>query len=173
MKNSLAVSLVCVIVFSSFLSAQKREFELPIDAKAKLFRQYGYWNYGNVTIPIYNHHTGKKVGSKYADLIRGDFNGDGNLDYAGIFILEDSTKWKDYLIVLLFNGNYYETQILDQASVEMDIVELIPRGREETEVESRKKYQSEYDAIGFGAYEKASDTWFFKDGKFININTSD
>ena len=167
-----------VILLPVALAAQQskieRSFALPESAANSLTCACGSWAYADIAIPKYDRHKGKRIGQEYADLIGGDFNGDGVEDYAGIFSLKDSTDTPLFLIVLLSDGSAFKCHILDQGDSSIPtIVRLIRRGTTQKDLSTGRKYTYAYDAIGWCYYEKAGSTYYYMDGKFINVSTSD
>ena len=150
-----------------------RTLALSAKAEASISTQLGRWKYADIKIPIYSSE-GRECGEKYADLIRGDFDGNGCLDYGGIFELMDSVNSPLRLVVLLCRDSSFQCQVLDEGFRDVPtVVDLIGKGTVETDMESGTTYKHPYDAIGWGYYEKSGGTYYYRDGRFLYMPTGD
>ena len=176
MNCTRSIIVLSVLVVSIVLAQTQdlpRTLTLSVNAQSAISRQLGRWQYADIRIPTYDGE-GREYGEKYADLISGDFDGDECIDYAGIFELLDSANTPLRLVALLCRDSSYQCQVLDQGDRDIPtVVHLVKKGTVERDMESGETYKHPYGAIGWGYYEKAGGTYYYRGGRFHYISTSD
>jgi len=151
------------------LKLEQRKVVLTERAITVLNENIGKWSLCGSNYVVYDDR-GTRVTKRYADLIAGDFNGDGRQDFAVLI----NTATNGYLVALLASDSTYGVQVIDSSGCnDGTIIDLVPEGTTEYDLITKTPHTYTTDAIGFGYYEKSGGTYFFQDGRFRYLSTSD
>lgn len=110
------------------------------------------------------------------NLIRGDWNGDGRMDYA---VLIEQGKLKNtaneiiedrrLLIAFVKNRKGFRYSQFDGG----DFIQLMKKGAKDYDYNTGKDFRYKTDAIFSGIWEKSGVSYVWEKGKFVEIVTSD
>jgi hypothetical protein len=169
-----AVFILCETILAQTKLPYFRKINLPESAKSALNTYYGRWDYCKGEVPAFDPK-GKHIGWEYADVIKGDFNGDGNTDYAVLVRLSDSIESRQSNLAVLFGkGNQFVVLVVRADYYSSDnILYLQKRGKSIEDVEAGKIIKLKYDAIDDAIFEKVSTTYYYHDGRFSAIFSGD
>lgn len=106
--------------------------------------------------------------------IAGDFNGDGNTDFAALIVLPDSSEPRARLIVCLSDSINFKLFRLSNF-LEYDhpsYIDLVPKGTTAYDEDSFEPLVLERDAVGFGYEEKSGMVFYFNKGRFVTFASS-
>jgi hypothetical protein len=110
----------------------------------------------------------------YPRFIIGDFDGDGRADYALKVTVSSHQSKADIIVAFLGSDSSFTYHMLDSSSSEPEIyVSLISKGSRLHNYETSENFTMINDGIGVSYFEKAGDTFIFKDRHFLAIPTSD
>lgn len=110
------------------------------------------------------------------NLITGDWNGDGKLDYAvlinhGYETLNDGTKEpRRVTVAFVSSGKVFEYFVLNTFG---DYIAKDKKGTKAYDYETNSPIKFSNDAIFVGIWEKAGNSYVWRKDKFIYFNTSD
>jgi hypothetical protein len=169
--------LVLTILSAHELMAQlphTRKMDLSESAKTLVEKEIGKWDYFKNAVPA-SDSTGRQVGWEYADIITGDFNDDGQADYALLARGVDSASQdQGYLVVLFRTDSSYSVEIVDNVRYTSDwVLFLDPKGSELYDFGTETELRLPVDGIFLYFYEKAGRTFYYRDGQFHEIYSSD
>jgi hypothetical protein len=107
----------------------------------------------------------------YPNLVWGDFDGDGRIDYAAYVQYNSESQGRiTGIVALLKRGQSYEPHLLQGGS---DFIWLAKKGSRRYDFETGKYFILGNDAIDDIFIEKAAATFVFQNGRFKEITTSD
>jgi hypothetical protein len=152
--------------------------EVPLAIKTELDKRFPDWRFPKIDPEIGRYLREHHTPDMYPEFISGDFDGNGQIDYAAL--IEDGTALLNeegvpveasrQLIVFLKNGKKFKFHSLDQAS---EYIALIKKGERGYSYETDKKFTYKNDAIFTGFWEKGGVSLVYEKGKFRSIVTSD
>lgn len=152
--------------------------DVPLAIKAELDKRFPGWRFPKIDPEIGKYLSERNKQDTYPEFISGDFDGNGQMDYAAL--IEDGTALLNEdgvpveanreLIVFLKNGSKFKFHTLDEAS---EYIALIKKGERGYSYETDKKFTYRNDAIFTGYWEKGGVSLVYEKGKFRSITTSD
>ncbi len=110
------------------------------------------------------------------NFIKGDWNGDGKIDYA---VLIEQGKLENSQSEVIGERRFTVAFVRTQKSFKYfqfdggDYIELMKKGSKDYNYETDKNFRYKTDAIFDGIWEKAGVSYVWERGKFIEIITSD
>ena len=159
------------------LDVELSEISLPASMKSALDRRFPGWSYLPVEEEVRTFL--KEYVSEYArpDIIKGDFDGNGLLDYA-VLIEERTTLPKKAnvemptarLVVFLTKAAGFQIKVLDP---EGSYLGLMRRGDWDYSYDTSEYFSYQNDAIFAGIFEKGGTSYVYEKGRFKSIITSD
>lgn len=173
MKKTFLILIFLCAVFTS--SARAQSIELPEKCKQILDANFQGWQLAEIQKEIIEYHQEKNF--PFApNLIKGDWNGDGKTDYA-VLIKQGELKnpagenigERRFTIAFVKTKNGFKYFQFDGG----DSISLMKKGTTDYDYETDKKFRYKTDAIFDGFWEKAGVSYVWKNGKFIQITTSD
>jgi hypothetical protein len=152
--------------------------ELPASVRHRLDRNFPGWHFPQIGDDIRQATTEWVAPGSHLDLLRGDFDGNTELDYALLVehgdILNDAgvaVGRKVSVVAFLKKGDDYEFHLVDSDAG--DYLLLIEKGDGRYDYEARKEFIFPRDAIDSVTFEKAAVSYLYEKGKFRAIVTGD
>lgn len=156
---------------------QTARISLPSSMKSSLDKNFPGWSYLPVEEEVRTFL--KEYVSEYArpDIIKGDFDGNGLVDYA-VLIEEQTTLPKKakaemrmaHLVVFLTKAAGFQMKVLDPEGA---YLVLLGRGDWDYSYETSEYFTYQNDAIFTGIFEKGGTSYLYEKGSFRSIITSD
>ncbi|MCU1264472.1 MAG: hypothetical protein JWM21_790 [Acidobacteria bacterium] len=156
---------------------QSAEVSLPASLKFDLDRKFPGWRYLTVDDEISSFL--RENVSPYArpNLISGDFDGNGDRDYAALIEHKNSSgktgspdESPVSLVIFLRTVTGFKMHVLDP---EGDYLVSMKRGAWDYDFEAQRYFTYPHDAIFTGIFEKAGSSYIYENGRFRSIVTSD
>lgn len=173
MKIHLIFSLLILSCFFTFANAQIST--LAPECRKILNKKFPGWKYGEIRPDISEYF--KSIGSnKRLNSVKGDWNGDGSLDYA---VLIEHGKLKNYLGEVIGNRRLLIPFIRTSKGFRhfvfygAEYITAIKKGSKDYNYETDKNFHYKTDAIFDGFFEKAGVSYVWNKTKFKVIVTSD
>ena len=151
--------------------------ELPRPIKVLLDRNFPGWEFPTVSDD--DCQSVKEWGGKdaFAQLIQGDFDGDGRLDYA-VLIDEESTTDDEgrrtspdiYIVAFLARSNGYRMRIVTHEGG--GCLELMKKSDRDYDYKAQREFTYSKDTI-FSGWGMGGSSYLYENGKFRAIITSD
>ena len=151
--------------------------KLPRPIKVLLDRKFPGWQFPAVSED--DCHDVKTWGGKdaFAQLIQGDFDGDGQLDYAVLIEEESGTDDRGlvsrpavYIVAFLAKRNEYKMRIVTHEGG--GSLQLMRKGDGDYDYESQREFTYSHDTI-FSGVGMGGSSYLYENGKFRAIITSD
>ena len=170
--------LICFSLFMFFrvqaqddtLGFEPRTVNLDGSSKVILNQRFGQWELCDSYVYKYDDEQGIPIAKSYSDVIAGDFDGDGERDFAALI----KTSEICYLVVLFRTNQSYTLHVIDSSHFDFEtIIWLVPKDMTEYELTTQKPHRHKADAIGFGYYGKGGGTYFYYCGEFHFLYISD
>lgn len=158
--------MMAILICSGVIAASAKELRLPDAVRADLNRQAGNWRLVAVRA--------SGVG-KCASVVTGDFDGNGQTDYAVYIVAgKGPVEKRQRLILYLKSGEQYSRRMLSQKHPNDDYVYLclFRKGTEDYRYDTGKHFRYTYDTVGLFS-EKAGESYLYRKGRFYPVITSD
>jgi len=156
---------------------QTARISLPSSMKSSLDKNFPGWSYLPVEEEVRTFLN--EYVSEYArpDIIKGDFDGNGLVDYA-VLIEEQTTLPKKakaemrmaHLVVFLTKAAGFQMKVLDPEGA---YLVLLGRGDWDYSYETSEYFTYQNDSIFTGIFEKGGTSYLYEKGSFRSIITSD
>jgi hypothetical protein len=159
-KSFLVLYVLCLAV--TFCQAQS--IKLPDDCKKILNKNFRGWKFAQVSKKVSRNYKENKSPFE-PNLVRGDWNGDGKIDYAAL--IEYRKKSKTIAFIRL--QNTYKHYNLDGG----DYIQVFRKGEKDYSYTSDKNFIYKNDSIFVGIGECCGSSYIWRKGKFVGIVTSD
>jgi hypothetical protein len=172
----IAALLICMLCFQSATSAQNHADKLPASARLALNRRLPGWKFAEMSQEVRQFFETEMKG-ELPDLISGDFDGNGKLDYAtliwhGKIRGEGNVTWpRALLVVFLRKGRGYRMYVIKEPNGEY--LCLAQKGTKDFNYDEQKEITYAYDAILTGILEKGGSSYVFEKGRFRSFVSSD
>lgn len=161
MKKILFISfLLC----HNFSTVQAQSIKLPNECQKILSRNFRGWKLAPVQKEISEYHKKEKFPFE-PNLIKGDWNGDGQIDYAALIEQRKETK----TVAFIRLGTKYRHYNLEGG----DYIQVFKKGEKDYSYDSHKKFAYKNDSIFVGIGECCGNSYIWRKGKFVGIITSD
>lgn len=171
--NHLLIFVFLMLLPSEVLSQTTyiRLLSLPWEAREVITKEFGNWEFFDSAIPYFDS-TGTRRAWEYADLIEGDFNDDKRRDFA--LLVKPYEINAGFLVVLFNKETGFELNILEKISYYKDFVLFLnEKGTIDYDYDKGSQFVLPIDGIELSTYEKGGTTYYWKDGQFIKVATSD
>ncbi len=172
MKKSL---LILFFISVGFASSQAQSINLPNECQKILNKNFRGWKLAKIQKEIVKYH--RRNNFPYApNLVKGDWNGDGKIDYA---VLIEQGKLENSRGEVIGEHRFTVVFVRTQKSFKSflfnggDYIELMKKDSKDYNYETDKNFRYKTDAIFDGIWEKAGVSYVWKKGKFVEIVTSD
>lgn len=175
----LLLLLPCLSVLPiSPATQQPSKLELPPQARDALYLKFPDWRYADVPDEIREVLKRDYGPNSRPDLISGDFDGNGQADYAalvshGTVRVEkgELVYPQDCLAVFLAQDHGYQLHLIKD--VNGDYIQLIRKRDGGYDYETEKEFTYLHDAIDAVIFEKAATSYVYENGGFRAIITGD
>jgi len=167
----LAFSLTFLFVSLATIQAQEKSVILPHQILATLDSGYRGWtlvdNFGVVQDPTLQLDTSKC----HPNLVWGDFDGDGNRDYA-VYIQhhQESGEKKRSILAFLRRGKLYQQHLLMGGG---NYIWLVEKGTVQYDYDTGEYFRQKHDAVVDVTIEKGAVTYIYEGDSFKEVITSD
>lgn len=175
MRSLITALIRMLVVCHVWANAQNEELTLPAEIVRLLDSNYPGWWFPQLTEPWRISYFQKTKTNP--NLISGDFDGDGQQDYAAHIHFTDTSSNSDEVVVIVFlqRDESYQKFILETYSVDpgfQETLHLVKKGSKRKNVEIHQPFILPNDGINLGS-EKGSVTYFWHDGSFQSVLTGD
>jgi hypothetical protein len=151
-------------VCAGFTFIEAKPIRLPNECKKILDKNFRGWKFGKIPKEVTDYH--KKEKHPFEPyLIKGDWNGDGKIDYA---VLIESQK-KNKTIAFIRLRTKYKHYNLEGG----DYIQVFKKGEKDYSYDSDKNFIYKNDSIFVGIGECCGSSYIWRKGKFFGIVTSD
>ena len=140
---------------------------LPAAAQKVLDTKYKGWQLAEINKEIVEYYSSERA-FENPNSIKGDWNGDGRLDYA-VQLQNRQNAEKKIIVALVKSGNSFDSYILEAA----DCIMSEKKGNKAYDFETKKSFRYKNDAIFSYFWEKAGTSYVWRNGRFRGIVTSD
>jgi hypothetical protein len=153
--------------------------ELPTAVKASLDKNFPGWQFPFVSNDIRRFLKERVSTDARPEVITGDFDGDGQLDYAVLIEYGEVAKTQEpprppghdfYLVALLNRPSGYEMSRIGEG---VEYLSLMKKGDRDHNYEADRYFHYAHDAIFAGHFEKGGTSYIYENGGFRAIITSD
>jgi hypothetical protein len=159
-KLLLLLFLLCVA--AAFNKAQS--IKLPNECRKILNKNFRGWKFAQVPREVNAYHKERKFPFE-PNFVRGDWNGDGKIDYAAL--IEHRKKTKTIAFIQL--QTKYKHYNLEGG----DYIQIFKKGVKDYSYTSQKNFTYKNDSIFVGISECCGSSYIWRKGKFVRIITSD
>ncbi len=172
--------LLCLLLVPDLCGAQEPSaaVALPQSAQAILDKKYPGWKFVPVGDEIRQFFK-QDLPDARPDLIAGDFDGNGQTDYAvliehGIIAGANGTPigHRAHLLAFLQWKPGFKLYVVDDEGGG-DYLTLARKGTQGYDYETQQNFIYQHDTISTGIFEKAGSSYLFEHGRFRAIITSD
>jgi hypothetical protein len=174
--SSLLLGLSLLLGVSVVPEAAGRE--LPASVRLQLDRNFPGWHFPQMGDDIRQATKEWVAPGSHLDLLRGDFDGNAELDYALLIAHGDILNEAGFaigrkvsVVAFLRKGDNYEFHLV--GSDAGDYLLLIREGDGRYDYEGRKEFIFPGDSIDSVTFEKAAVSYVYEKGKFRAIITGD
>ena len=165
------LTTVLFLLLAAAAASAQTPADLPSPVKASLDREYPAWSFGSIHPEVRSYFKGKR---RFPNLILGDFDGDGNRDYAVKIAYTENAARVQRIIVFLHRGKDFLPRVLDTAPENpITYLWLAAKGTNGFDHESEKGFVYQNDAISLVFHEKASVSYIYEAGRFRPVITGD
>lgn len=141
---------------------------MPVLARRSLEANFRSWEIAEIRSEIVEHHKTEKSPG-FPNAIKGDWNGDGKTDYA--FLLQSrSDKEKRILVALIASRAGFTQHLIGEA---FDGIAFEKKGITRHDFDRNKALRLKNDAIFSFIWEKSGTSYFWQNGRFRGVLTSD
>ena len=166
-----AFLFVVMLVMSPVAFGQK----LPEAFKAKLDGQFAGWRFAPIDQVIQDYHRQEKFPG-YPNLLSGDFDGNGQTDYAAFIVYKKAGRIFSSVVALLQRNRQIRHYILEKNrgdDVSGQSINLMKKGEKDFNHDTNREFYYRYYAIFIGIWEKGGSSYIYSKGRFISFVTSD
>jgi hypothetical protein len=160
------------LISLALVQAQQDAIVLPDEILAILDHEYHTWNLVDnsaVLQELVLRGMNLDTLECHPNLVCGDFDGDGRLDYAA-YVQASAGENKRMILAFLRRGESYRQYLLGRGS---DYIWLVRRGARQYDYDTGKHFRQKHDAIIDVTIEKGAITYVYENGGFREIITSD
>ena len=179
-KDEIINWIVTLCFFSCllpFISCQEKHTEgIPSKIVEMLDREYPKWKIAEVSEDVREYFKTKGI-TRHPNVVSGDFNDDGLLDYA-LLIKPDALKDRRMVIAFLNRDGSFDSYVL-QSKLRPDFsapevyLWLFRKGERDYDYDADRYFHYPRDSIGVIYFEVTGVSYIFTDGKFHKVVTSD
>lgn len=173
------IFLLCFLAAHTLSYSQS--LGLPDAARRAIDARFPGWKFAKVDEEIWKFLRHNVSAKARPDLIKGDFDGDGRVDYAAYILHGPSRNQQLIVAALLREQKRFQLYILRRSPVNMAVesesfivyLRLAKKGTEDYDYETNRKFTYPNDSVFVGYFEKAGDSYIYSQGKFRRVITSD
>lgn len=179
MTNLVPILLSLLLLPGSVAGARKSD-KLPAEIRSSLNKKFPGWRFSEVSDDV-NRFFKERWPEARPNLISGDFDGNGQTDYAVLIEHSNFDKTGKAFthvveqLAFLKKGTSYKLYILDQntsATLELYLT-LARKGEVGREFSTQRKFRYPNDSISLSYFEKAGGTYIYRRGRFRYVTESD
>jgi hypothetical protein len=164
---TLALSYICLVATNAM------SLDLPVECKQILDKKYSGWKMATISKDVSDYFLKEKMADS-PNLVKGDWNGDGNADYAvlinyGTEKIEGKSMPMSWTIAFIKNATGYTSYKLEGG----DYIQTVKKGKKGFDHDTKKPLTYKTDAILSAIWEKSGTSYVWEKGKFKSIITSD
>ena len=163
MKRAFILLLILVCVRA--VTAQ--EPEIPKFLRNTLNSEFGSWKMAEIEQSISTYFK-EKPGNQSPNFIKGDWNGDGMVDYA-LLVQRKSDSQKKMVLVFVKDRRGFKRFFLEG----FDCLMLVKKGNTDYDFEAKKKFTHKNDAIMSYIWEKSGTSYIWEKNRFRAVLISD
>lgn len=171
------IGLLCVLCAGPASWAQIYSEKLPSSAHQMLNRKFPGWKFVDVSPEVQQFFKQEMKGASPV-VIRGDFDGNGRLDYAALIRRGNYFNSQGqaigpryYLVVFLRRTTHYKMHVIKDPGGEY--IGLAKKGTRDYNYNEQKEITYARDSIFTGIFEKGGLSYVYKKGRFISFISSD
>lgn len=155
-----------------------QEHELPTTIRLKLDEKFPGWRFAPISDEIRQATKEYLSPDSQLDLIKGDFDGNGESDYA--LLIEHGDRFDGdgnfagrnvFIVAFLKKGDEYKFYPVDSEAG--DYLMLRKKGEGSYDFDTQRQFTFANDAIDSVIFEKAATSYVYENGKFRAIITGD
>jgi hypothetical protein len=162
-----------IIACSPQFESEKADDKLPTEVRAILNKNFKGWKFSTIIEDIYRFYESDTL-KGFPNFVWGDFDGNGEKDYAIKITMTDTSGSRDVVVAFLKTKSKYSYFVLTSHPSNPEVyLYLLKKGEDGYDVANEKPFVYENDSIGVFYFEKAGGSYVFKDNKFIAVITSD
>jgi hypothetical protein len=178
--KALPLFLFCLLLLPGTVNGSVKSGRLPEAIRSILNKRFPGWSFSEVSSDVQLFFKERFPGS-LPNLIKGDFDGNGQMDYA--VLIEHSNFDKsgadfDHVVeklAFLRRGARYKLYVLEEnapANIEL-YLNLAKKGAESRVFTTQRKFRYPNDSISVSYFEKAGGAYIYQKGKFRYVYESD
>lgn len=154
--------LSCLVMITAFA----KEPGLPDAVRTDLNSHAGNWRLVSIKVP---------GGGKCVSVVTGDFDGNGQTDYAVYIVAgKGPTEKRQRLILYLNSGEQYFRRTLSRQSPNNGAcLGFFKKGTKDYRYDTHKYFRYRYDTVGLFFPEKGGESYLYWKGRFYPVITSD
>jgi len=152
-----------------------QSIKLPAECKKILNNTFRGWELASIKKEINDYH--RKMKFSFApNLVKGDWNGDGKIDYA---VLIKKGRLKNSQGEVIGDPRFTLLFVKTKKSFKSfrfegsDYIHLMKKGTKDYDYKTNKTFRYKNDTVFDGFWEKGGVSYVWKNGKFLKIVTSD
>jgi hypothetical protein len=169
--------LICMLWSQSGSSAHNHAYKLPSSARLTLNRRFPGWKFVEVSQEVRQFFETDRQG-ELPHLISGDFDGNGQPDYAALIwhgkVSNEAGQaigHRSFLVVFLRKGSGYRIYVIRDPDGEY--LSLAKKGTKDYNYDQQKEITYANDAILTGIFEKGGSSYVYENGRFRSFVSSD
>lgn len=167
-----------IVALLSFAQSAGSATSLPASIRRQLDKHFLQWKFVVIESEIHQFVQERHGREARPDWIQGDFDSDGQTDYAVYVTHGKAQARKQSVVVLLKRGTDWRRFLLSSSPSE-DPVPTITyllrcnKGAKDYDYHRNKTFHYPHDAVFFGYFAKAGTSYVYRKGRFRAIVTSD
>ena len=170
LRYAIAAAALIVVLSWAFVTPVTHGQTLPPGVASFLDQRFPGWKFATVVESLR-----ARFSAEYsAAWIEGDYDGDGQKDYAVQIVVGGASDRQQIVLVLLRRPDGYELHTLKSFPVQdASYLHTSPKGAETMDVENDTKIVNRTDVIDLLYGEEAGETFFYENGRFRGVISGD
>lgn len=173
----IAALMICMLCSQSASWAQSHAYKLPSSARLTLDRRFPGWKFAEVSQEVRQFFATDRKGESPC-LISGDFDGNGQPDYA-VLIWHGKERNgegkaigpRSFLAVFLRKSRGFRMYVIKDP--DGDYLSLAKNGTKDYNYDEQKEITYANDAILTGVFDKGGSSYVYENGRFRSFVSSD
>ena len=177
-KKILPLLLGLLLMPCQLIGQETTKPELPAAIKSALDRKFPGWKFAPVSDEIRRFLRENVSTDTRPEMISGDFDGNGRLDYAvliehgNIFNEKRQPIGKNiYVVAFLRKGAGFKLYVLEKGNNEY--LALSKKGEKDYSYQTDQNFVYAHDAVFAGIFDKGGSSFIYRNGRFHSVITSD
>ncbi|MEO6051368.1 MAG: hypothetical protein ABIP78_08560 [Pyrinomonadaceae bacterium] len=163
----ITISAFALVFLCSFTPIFAQTAVISVDAQRILDTKFRSWRLAEVKKEIVDFYK-REFPYEQPNSIKGDWNGDGKIDYA-VQLQNRQSSESQIIVVLMKSRSGFDTYFLEAA----DCIGSEKKGSKGYNFDAQQSFRYKHDAIFSAIWEKAGTTYIWEKGRFRGILTSD